>query len=394
MNLFAQHAYGKSDKIERALTDMSIDGAILSPRGEKPATLDSTIASLKSNFPRCTLLIDPQFHYSAFSPVKLGNLGDYSYFNASLTRANFLSASSINDYVDKVLKYQAERDLDYIVSPTVFFNSFNDTWSQVALQLAQASIERHKLLDTSAPLLISLVFAETALGENAVLDEFLNLVTTLDAHGFYLTVRRNSTSYRPQMDPNYLESLMYLVYSLADRNDFCVLLGYTDIIGIIFQCFDILGTGSGWFSTSRQFTSLSYEPQSGGSQPRPRYMSAQMLNSITVFPELDALCSNGFTTEVLCNTNYDKQIVASRDQWNNSVSALHHWAVLKQLSDSIRLKGNTSSRLSYLLEIIDQAQLLYDRQKRSGIVFETTSGDAHLDQWKRAIAAFRSRVKI
>ena len=394
MNLFAQHAYGKSDKIETALADMNIDGVILSPRGEKPATLDSTISSLKTKFPRCTLLIDPQFHYSVFSPVKLGNLDECSYFTASLTRANFLSASTINDYVDKVLQYQVERDLDYIVSPTVFFNSFNDTWSQVALQLAQASIERHRGLDTKAPLLISLVFAETALGENAVLDEFLNLVTTLDAHGFYLTVRRNSSSYRQQMDPSYLESLMYLVYSLANRNDFCVLLGYTDIIGIIFQCFDILGTGCGWFSTSRQFTSLSYEPQTGGAQPRPRYTSAQMLNSITVFPELDALCTNGFTAEVVSATNYDGQIALRRDQWNNSVSALHHWAVIKRLADNIRQQGNISNRLSHLSALIDQAQLLYTRQKRSGIVFEPNSGDAHLDQWKRAITGFRNRVNV
>lgn len=394
MNLFAQHGHGKSDKIDKALQEMSIDGVILSPKNELTTTLDATINNLRKEHPRCQILMDPQFHYSVFSPVKSGNLENYSYFSGGLTRADFLSATKIKQYVKDALEYQNTRTLDYLLSPTVFFNSFDDTWSQVALQMAQASIEAHAEMPSPPPLLISLIFCESALTHNSSLDEYLNMLTGLEADGFYITVRRQISNYRPNIDPGQLASLMYLIYSLAERNDYEVLMGYTDFIGVIFQSFDILGTSSGWFSTTRQFTAKTYEPQSGGSPPKPRYSSQHLLNSILVYPEFAMALRLGLQQEILSETEYDSIIEGSLDNWNNVIGALHHWSVLKQIADKVRKQNTIPERLDYLNAMIKNAQQLYQKHVNAGMLFDISSSSSHLDQWERGIKLFRDRINL
>jgi hypothetical protein len=72
------------------------------------------------------------------------------------------------------------------------FDDFRDPWSQIALSLAQASIDHRASMRRPAPLLISLVFSETALTSADKLDEFLDVVSLWDVEGFYIIVRRPS----------------------------------------------------------------------------------------------------------------------------------------------------------------------------------------------------------
>ena len=74
MSLLIQHGYGKSDKIERAISEGKVRGVILSPKDETPESLKDYIRALDRITPKVSVLFDPQFYASTISPVKEGNL--------------------------------------------------------------------------------------------------------------------------------------------------------------------------------------------------------------------------------------------------------------------------------------------------------------------------------
>lgn len=79
MGLFAQHAYGKSDKIDKGIIDGNISGIILSPKAETPDNLEHYIKEMQRM--NVELLLDPQFYLCAFEgDISIGKLDKYSFF--------------------------------------------------------------------------------------------------------------------------------------------------------------------------------------------------------------------------------------------------------------------------------------------------------------------------
>src|SRR5207245_6056178 len=124
-----------------------------------------------------------------------------------LTRSSFVSGARLMQYVAAALDYQLQLGVTRLVSPTICVEDFNDTWSQVALQMAQASVEYHAGLAGAPPLLISLVFTESALGDRRSLEELLDVASTFEASGFYVVVNRLAPSYAPAFGGQRLEHL-------------------------------------------------------------------------------------------------------------------------------------------------------------------------------------------
>ena len=59
MGLLAQHAYGKSQKIEIGLSNNSLSGIILSPKAEMPERMEEYIAEMQAR--NVEMYFDPQF---------------------------------------------------------------------------------------------------------------------------------------------------------------------------------------------------------------------------------------------------------------------------------------------------------------------------------------------
>lgn len=398
MSLFAQHGYGKSDKITRGLEAGVLDGLIMSPRDETPDNLRSYLSLIRKNHKKIPLLFDPQFYVSTVTPVKDGNLPNYPYYRNELTRRDFTSPESIGKYISETINYQTKLPVSRIISPTVYFDSFNDPWSQISLSLAQGSINYHSKLAKSsklAPLLISLVFSENALSSLESLGEFLDIISGFKVAGFYIIVKRSNTQYMAQMEPTILENLLYLVYVLSELNKYEVVVGYADIIGILLHAVGAKITACGWFNSLRQFSLSRFQPSSGGRAPRPRYTSIPLLNSILVIPELDLIYRTGLSKDVLSGTSYDKILGTdpANAAWTQDISCLHHWeaihGVIKGLAHS-----PVNHRVSILLGMIAKAQAIYTRLDNKSVIFDTYSGRGHLEQWSRAIQNFKVLANI
>ncbi len=396
MTIYAQHGYGKSDKIEAGIRGKTLSGVVLSPRDETPARMESYVADLRGEFGAdLQILLDPQFYATTVLPARDGKLPDYPYYRGGLTRGNFVSPSNIALYVRETLDYQRTLGVSRLVSPTVLFDDFNDPWSQIALGMAS---EAQGALTPSDPgLLLSLVFDEGALRHRKPLDDFLDLITMWDVPGFYVVVRRADVGYPAHSDETVLTNLMYLLYALGEINSFEVVTGYSDFVGLLGQAVGATATCTGWYNSLRQFSLRRFQPVSGGRAARPRYSSGPLLNSVLILPEFSSAWRLGHTASVHSGTAHDAALGSGNPgtpPWPAAVSCLHHWEVMSRLASTVVTAGRTSRRLDALEAILNNAIASYASLEAAGVTFGTHTGSREAHAMSRAVAAFRREVGV
>ena len=386
MTILAQHGWGKSSKIENGLGSGSIQGVIMSPRDESPANLASFLSGIQANHPGAERLVDPLFHIGAVWPVRDGRLQHYAHYRRHLTPMSF-SPANIQSFVTNTLDWQRGLDVSAVASPTVMVDDLSSQWAQIAMMLAQETVNQH---DGAKPLLISLVIGEDALRQRVPVDTWLDDLTMLDVDGFYLVVRRVPETYRQHYDPEVLASLLRVCYSLAELNQYRIFAGYTDMVTLLLHAVGVTGTAAGWYATLKQFTLRRFQPSTGGRRARTRYSSQPLLNSIYM-TELDSIYNGGRIADVLSGTPFDTRFSGATNPeniaWPDDEAALHHWHVLDRISRS--LAGTTVGH--YLNSARNTIALAHATYAQIGtlVPFTPESGSIHLDQWLDALNRFR-----
>jgi hypothetical protein len=398
--LLAQVGYGRGKKVHDGLNEGLIDGAILSPKDETRDRLEDCVTELRQQHPKAIIMMDPQFYVTTLSVPRAGRLPDYEYYkdNAGLSRTQF-SPRQIEGYVEACLDYQQQslQGVSYIVSPNILFDDFRDSWSQIALNMAEGAVEHHDTMDDPPPLLVSIVLSEVALRNTTALAEFLDAVSSLEVDGFYVLVHRNSSSYELAMEPGAMRNLMYLVYVLARLNDYEVYVGYSDWIGAFLHAAGATGTATGWHQSLRQFTMARFEPAEGGRRPRKRYSSAPLLSAPLIQPELEDIFRAGGIGNVLTGSDHDAILrggpAAGALRWTDPISCLAHWAAMDHVIDAVST-GRIAGRLDAAIQLIDRAETLYNRLRGRGVNFEPNTGPGHLGPWRDAITDFRAAAGV
>ncbi|MFD1953193.1 hypothetical protein ACFSL6_03125 [Paenibacillus thailandensis] len=402
MKLFIQQGYGKGNKIHQALSNGSGDGVILSPRDDTEDNLRLFRNDLLNDYHTAEVLLDPQFYYTTYMDGTTKNLTDYTYYPGHLTMSSFRSIRDIQRYAEETIDFQVSMGVDYILSPTLLINSFSDRQTQICLSLAEETKNIMLMKEIKKPLLASLIFTESALNETDRVNEFLNEISVLEVEGFYLTVARNNKDYNQNFDSDHgLSNLLYFIYSLSEINEFKVVIGYADIIGLLYLCVGAYGIGTGWHNSSRKFTvQQRILPSTGGRLPRERYTSIPLLNSLLV-SELDSIAANApqnLFQSVLSNTGEDRIIYAGSnpsDGWSRALSHQQHWSAIKQsMVDIFQNSIDITARLNYMEEAISNAESLYTMLERYAVQFERASSKSHLNTWQSAIRIFRSIANV
>jgi len=395
MAILAQHGYGKSTKINEGLRRGIIEGVILSPQYEKPDNLRDYVMVLRNSYSDEMVMLDPQFYVAALDePKNEGHLPEYPYYHSSITRRQLRSLRNITRFVQGTLDYQMQLSVSYMITPTLFFQGFDDVFFQFAMQLTEGSVEYHSTIRDAPPLYISLVLGDDILKSQASTDELLNEVSLYDATGFYIIIDFSVSTSDPTFSSEILANLMYLTYSLSELNEFDVVFGYTSFIGLLLHAVGATATACGWFRTSRQFSLSKFVPRAGGRQARPRYTSIPLLNSILINPELGGIADVGFLDQVLTGTSFDAVFRPNPASatWPRQAMTLHHWQALRDVIEEICRQGDTRARISYMLSLIEAARSLYADIEQRGVQFELRSGQAHLVKWADAITIFTDRI--
>jgi hypothetical protein len=401
--LLAQVGYGRGSKVHEGLDEGTVTGAILSPKDEGRDRLEQCVIDLRSSYSDSVVMIDPQFYVTTLNTPRDGHLPEYDYYaaHAGLGRTQF-SPRQIERYVGDCLNYQHNSldGISYLVSPNVMFDDFRDSWSQIALNMAEAAVDhRDRRLSDPVPLLVSIVTSEVALRSATGLAEFLDALSSLEADGFYILVHRNSSTYQAAMDPNAMANLMYMAYVLARVNDYQVFVGYSDWLGMLLQAVGTTGTASGWHQSLRQFNMGRFMPAEGGGRARKRYSSAPLLSAPLLEPELEDIFRAGRINDVLTGSSHDAILrggpAAGANRWTDPIACRAHWASLESILSPVST-GRIPSRLVAATQLIDQAETLYARlaARPNFVNFEAQTGPGHLAQWREAITAFRAMAGV
>ncbi|USG65133.1 hypothetical protein NDK47_23915 [Brevibacillus ruminantium] len=402
MKLFVQQGYGKGTKIHQALSNGAADGVILSPRDDTEDNLRTFRKELFDDYSKSEVLLDPQFYYTTYIDGTTKNLPNYAYYPGHLTMPSFRSIRDIQKYAEDTIDFQMSLGAHYILSPTLLINSFSDRQTQICLSLAEESNNVMISKGYTQPLLTSLIFTESALNETDRVNEFLNEISVFDMEGFYLTVARNNKDYNQDFDSDLaLSNLLYFIYSLSEINEFKVIVGYADIIGLLYLCVGAYGIGTGWHNSSRKFTiQQRILPSTGGRLPRERYTSVPLLNSILV-SELDSIAANApqsIFRDTLSNTSEDRIILAGSnpsDAWSRALSHQQHWSAIKKASNDIfQSTKDITTRLNNMEKAISHASSLYTLLERYAVQLERASSKSHLNTWLSAIRLFRGAANV
>lgn len=398
MPIYVQHGYGKSDKIEYGIANNLVSGVIFSPRDEEPRALSNYMLRLRRQHSgEIDILFDPQLYASTIVPARLGRLPRYPYFRGSLRREDFVSASLVRDLARNTIEYQTRLPVSSVLSPTVLIYDFRDLWSQIALALAQESVEAHRVSGSELPLLLSVVVDENAFRSKESMEEFLDIITRFDIDGVYLVVHRNDALYPGKWDPTSLANLLYFTYVLATINQFNVVCGYTDLWGLLLCAVGARVIATGWFHALRQFRLARFQPSTGGRPARPRYTSARLMNSILVVPELSTAERLGCSNVILSGSPYDAALArgsVANAAWTLSQATMHHWWVLGRLAATVAQHSSVSQNLELLRALIENGLSTYEQLGRRGVEFELPSGPQHLLTWQRSISMFMHDAAI
>lgn len=393
MGLYAQHGYGKGNKISKAIASNDLSGVILGPKGESPKKLMEFVRELNRLNSETKIYFDPQFHacYMQGEVVK-GKLIEYPYYTDVLTRGQLSVSKNISKYASDVVDFQRGLGITAIFSPTIRFNNFTGSESQIAVSLAFESIDLTKEIDD---LYITLYINEIAFKNNEAMEEFLNTISLMDVKGFYIVIERNGDLTKSTlMDEEILQNLIRFLYILAEINKYDVILGYSDLLSIPLSIVGNINFATGWFNNLRAYSEDNFRPASGGRRPRKRYSSGVLMSSLLLVPEVAALNKFGLWSEIKSSSPYDDLISQSSNDtvWTDEVSCLHNWFVLKTILKEINNRATIQSRIDFVAEKIKIAEGVYNKIKLANIPLEKKSNNAHLKVWYNAIKSFAEQI--
>lgn len=397
MSLLAQSGFGPGQKIQKGLYEDIIHGVILSPRDERKDRIEQVMSDTRNSYPNAVLMFDPQFYAANLNNPRDGHLSEYDYYsnNNNLGRAHF-SGTLIQKYVRECLDYQHKTlgmNANYLVSPSVLFDSFHDSWSQIALNMAVESVEYHSKLESPKPLLITLIISETAFQSINAIEEFLDVITEIDVKGFYIIIRRNSTSLQNAMDSSLFSRFMYFCHVLATINEYDVIVGYSDWQSFLLEAVGVKYTATGWYQNLRQFTLARFQPSPGGQRPRKRYSSKTLLDCLLILPNLQDLYELKLLPHALSGSIHDIILkngpVSNETNWTDEISCLAHWYSLNALSNYLGSLPSQSDRILGASRIIQDSLELYTQLITQGANLGSSSEPYHLREWQNSLQEFR-----
>jgi len=354
MTFWLQHGHGKADRITRLSARGALDGVILSPAHEGASSLAQTAAEVRAA--GLPVVVDPQTYVYSIAGASAreheGHGLQFSPIHWSVDPA------SIETHVRAALNANATIGATGpFIAPSVLQRGFRDAWAVTAIQYARVS-ER---LATGRDVFASLVVEDSALGNWADIEEWLDVATTLQVAGFYVVVARDTTTYPVAWDGQRVANLMRLTYRLTHLNGYRVLLGYADFDALGVVAAGAEGLASGWHYGLRAFRSDRWIPGGYGRQPIPRVLSQPLLTPIEARGEAEQILATALATTVLPDPSVRSILAGGVGRWTNSQAQLQHLIELSTAVRGVAALPDIATRLASVETAVDEAASLLGR---------------------------------
>lgn len=363
---FIQHGYGKSNKIQAVSAQGNVSGVILSPAHEDMAHLAQTADSCRDL--GLAVMLDPQSYIYSLSPQGIAkNHADHDLEFTALHWSQ--PAAEVNRQVAAVGLANANigNAGGIAIAPSPHQTNLTDYWMPVSLQYSRTASAAWGADQTVA----SVVIDENLLRSWDAVQEWLDVLTTLDVRGFYLLINRYRTAYPAQAwDEGSLANLMRLIFTLTELNDYEVIWGYSDIDGLLGLGAGATAIASGWSYGLRGFTTTKWtETRSGGAAAVPRIHLNKLWTPIR-FNEAEDLFATPEGRAMFPRSLRDHFDVNSFGSWSVPRAHVQHLQVLASRASRLTRGSGISPRLDALESSLNDAIDRFDTIAGLGIALD------------------------
>lgn len=356
MSYWAQHGYGKSNKLEVLGEQGLLAGAILSPADEEADQLAVTAASVRAHGARA--LMDPQLYIHT---IPGGTARCHETHGIDFGQQTWLlTATDVQSQVQAIVAANDRVNTDAVIAPSPYLPNIGGRWDTLSFQYAQATLQ-----EADKSVLVSLVAENLAFTDWENVIAYLDALTTLDASGVYLIVGHAGGTYPPIWNQDLLCNVLRTIYILAELNDYEVIWGYADLPGLAGLAAGATGAATGWFHALRMWSPNKWIPQTGGRSPHPRYFSIPLLSSLDVAGEVLSVAGTSISGEVVPDTDL-LQRLADGDQLDLPTSRLQHMTAIAEVLHEVDVSLEPSDRVDSVLTRISGALNLFEEATQAG----------------------------
>lgn len=385
---YIQHGYGKGEKIQRVAKDAPVAGVILSPANEDDLHLRETAAACRSVGLR--VLMDPQTYIYSLTPQ--GSASHHVSHGLELTDLHWSqTAKSVKRHTDAVLDANSSvGTTGPLIAPSPFQANLNNYWLPIALQYGRAACDEWGNEGTYA----SIIIDEAILQSWESIEEWLDILTTLDVQGFYLIVNRPRAIYpSPPWDPHALANLLRLIYSLTEINGYELIWGYSDIDGLLGLAVGANGIASGWSYGLRGFsTSRWNEKRSGGAATVPRVFLSKLWAPLR-WNEAEDIFATPAGNAQFSPELRDHFSNRSFESWSIVDAQEQHLKTLAKRARWVMSPGRVADRVGKISDSLAKAQDAYASIAADGVALDPR----YLNQvraYREALALFRNSESL
>lgn len=360
MSFFAQHGYGKSDKLDVLAAAGVLGGVILSPADESIDALRGTARAMARK--NVETLLDPQTYVYTI-PNAVGRCHSDLGLDFGSIYWGSITPADIETQVEAVIAANAAiATTGPVIAPAPRQGTFGDLWLPVALQYARTTNARAG----GRAVLASVIVEEAALGDWNAIERWLDVATTLELEGFYLVIGRR-TPYPAAWDRVALCNLLRIIYRLRILNEYRVVVGYADTGGLAAIAMGADAIASGWNYRQRHFLSERWVPRAGGQAPVPRVTSGPLMSALLGLGEMDAASRSAIGPQVLPDDVLRGRLASRPESWSNPQAVVQHLEVLSGVVADLEAVGDVPARLDYLAAAASEARRLMVGLARNGV---------------------------
>lgn len=373
------------------------EGVIWSPGDHTSERLEERVQEVASS--AVAQAIDPQMYVAPLQDANPKRLSQHDLFPVPMSPRDYASRR-LSAAVAKSLDLQVSLPVTHVLSPTVSVSQMTDRSAQVALSLAETSIDDWQERNDGRPLIVTSAVNASLLADPASVNSLLDELTDLDVEGFYLLFEIDPRSDPTQQDALLAEAL-YIVYTLAVVNAYDVWVGYAGLTGYLYRAVGATAFAAGFFQKQQWWSTRHWTGSGGGRQPRPRITLASLLGSLLVEAELRPVLEQrrdrSLGTELL--TGAGELAAAYRTTGRTTAVEADRAAQTRQLfavCDDLdsRITGDVARDIRRVREDITVAEGLHDRIDDTFVTLEQASAGRHLSVWRTALTSFVDRAGI
>lgn len=385
---YVQHGFGKASKIPTLEAEASVRGVVLSPAHEDMVRLAETADDCRGL--GLNVLLDPQSFIYSLTPQGIGR--QHPRHDLEFTDLQWSQpAETLQRHINAVrLANDNIGNSGLAIAPSPYQASLTDYWTPVALQYARTASSDWG----SDRTLASIVIDENVLRSWEGVQEWLDVLTTLDVQGFYLLVNRSRPLYPPvPWEPQALANLMRVIYTLTDLNGYDLIWGYADIDGLLGIAVGATAVAAGWSYGLRGFSVAKWnETRSGGAAAVPRIHVSKLWTPIRN-NEAEDLFDTAVGRPMFSKSlraHFDRH---SFDSWGAAEAQHQHLSVLATRVDRLGKIASLPDRLDAVEMNLEEAIDRFAEIAAEGITLEGRYV-SRLRSYREAVTLFRASESL